>query len=60
MNNALTTLVGEELEGDDKWHGSMTRVDGSIYGIHNNARRVVKLTPSTNQSLTSDLTSVTT
>ena len=45
MNNALTTLVGEELEGRHKWDGSMTGVDGSIYGIPHSARRVVKFNP---------------
>ena len=46
MNNALTTLVGEELEGRNKWGGTMTAPNGSLYGIpHSSTSRVGKFNP---------------
>ena len=42
MDNALTTLVGEELEGKCKWSGTLAAPNGSLYGIPSAARRVVK------------------
>ena len=45
MENASTTLVGEELERDDTWIGTMEGADGSLYGIPAYARRVVKFNP---------------
>ena len=42
MNNAITTLVGEQLEGNDKWIGTWAGVNGFLYGIPSHARRVVK------------------
>ena len=45
MDNALTTLVGEELEGKCKWSGTLAAPNGSLYGIPSAARRVVKFNP---------------
>ena len=45
MNNATTTLVGEEFEGDDKRGSSLAATNGSVYGIPVNARRVAKFNP---------------
>ena len=46
MNNAITTLVGEELEGDEKWGASLAAPNGSLYGIPDSrARRVAKFNP---------------
>ena len=42
MVNAISTLVGEELEGEDKYAGTLAGNNGSIYGIPATARRVVK------------------
>jgi hypothetical protein len=42
---SVTTLVGNEIEGDDKWCVSVRGADDCIYGIPNNARRVVKFNP---------------
>ena len=44
--NAITTLVGEELEeGEDKWRGSLAAPNGSIYGIPFYASRIAKFNP---------------
>jgi hypothetical protein len=45
MVSAITTLVGEELQGDRKWRGTVAAPNGSIYGIPNHARRVAKFNP---------------
>ena len=45
MNNAITTLVGEELEGNNTWGGSLAAPNGSIYGIPSHAGRVLKFNP---------------
>ena len=45
MSNAITTLVGEELEGDDKWSGTLATPNGSLYGVPDSARRVAKFNP---------------
>ena len=47
MSNAITTLVGEELEeGDDyKWSGTLAAPNGSLYGIPLRAGRVAKFNP---------------
>ena len=45
MNNAITTLVGEELEGEDKWRGTLAAPNGSVYGIPFKAGRVSKFNP---------------
>ena len=46
MDNPLTTLVGEELEGCAyKWTSPLAAPNGFVYGIPANARRVVKFNP---------------
>ena len=45
MDDAITTLVGEELEGTDKWRGTLAAPNGSIYGIPSCAGRVAKFNP---------------
>ena len=46
MNNAITTLVGEELEGrDEKYRGTLAAPNGSLYGIPYYAGRVSKFNP---------------
>ena len=46
MDNAITTLVGEELEGgDEKYGGNLAAPDGCIYGIPVQARQVSKFNP---------------
>ena len=45
MNNAITRLVGEELEGDEKWTGTLAASNGYLYGIPFHARRVAKFNP---------------
>ena len=45
MNNAITTLVGEELGGDDKWRGTLATPNGTVYGIPCWAGRVSKFNP---------------
>ena len=42
MVNAISTLIGEELEGREKYRGTLAASNGSIYGIPCCARRVVK------------------
>ena len=44
MNNAITTLVGEDLE-EAEWGGSLAAPNGSVYGIPAFARRVAKFNP---------------
>ena len=34
MDNAISTLGGEESKKRDKWDSSVVGVDGSIYGFH--------------------------
>ena len=43
--NAITTLVGEEEEGEDKWIGTLAAPNGSLYGIPYYAGRVAKFNP---------------
>ena len=46
MSNAITTLVGEEMEGEDnKWSATMAASNGSLYGIPARAGRVAKFNP---------------
>ena len=46
MSNALSTLLGENVgDGNGVWSGNMQGVDGSLYGIPCNARRVMKFNP---------------
>ena len=44
-NNAITSLVGEDLEEFCEWSGSLAAPNGFVYGIPYNARRVVKFNP---------------
>jgi hypothetical protein len=41
----LTTLIGDEIQGDKKWWDFVDGEDGFLYGIPCNARRVVKFDP---------------
>ena len=45
MDNALSSLVGEELEGDDKWDATVAGKNGFIYGIPFRASQVAKFNP---------------
>ena len=46
MINAITTLVGEELEERGiKWSGTLAAPNGSVYGISFGAGRVAKFNP---------------
>ena len=45
MENAISTLVGKEVEGNGKWEGTLAAPNGSLYGIPARARRVAKLNP---------------
>ena len=46
MSNVITTLVGEEVEGEGvKWRGTLAAPNGSVYGIPYYARRVAKFNP---------------
>ena len=45
MSNLITTLVGDEVEGYDKWCGTLAAPNGSVYGIPHYARRVAKFNP---------------
>ena len=47
----ITTLIGEELEGDDKWRGTLVAPNSSVYGITFKACQVVKFNP-VNKSIT--------
>ena len=42
---SVTTLVGNEIEGYNKWSDSVAGANGCIYGIPSNARRVMKFNP---------------
>jgi hypothetical protein len=42
---SLTTLIGDEIEGNDIWLHFVDGGDGFLYGIPSNARRVVKFNP---------------
>ena len=43
--SSLTTLIGDEIEGDNKWNAFVDGGDGFFYGIPSHARRVVKFNP---------------
>jgi hypothetical protein len=43
--SSLTTLIGDEIQGDDKWNAVVDGGDGFFYGIPFDARRVVKFNP---------------
>ena len=45
MNNAITTLAGEELAEGNKYIGTLAAPNGSVYGIPYTARRVGKFNP---------------
>ena len=45
MVSAISTLVGEELEGRTKWSRIFAAPNGYLYGIPRIARRVVKFNP---------------
>jgi hypothetical protein len=47
----LATLIGHEIQGDDKWSSFVDGGNGFLYGIPSDARRVVKFDP-LNKSLT--------
>jgi hypothetical protein len=42
---SLTTLIGDEIQGDRKWSAFVDGGDGFFYGIPSSARRVVKFDP---------------
>jgi hypothetical protein len=42
---SLTTLIGDEIQGDRKWSDFVDGEDGFFYGIPSHARRVVKFNP---------------
>jgi hypothetical protein len=41
----LTTLIGDDIQGDYKWSAFVDGGDGFLYGIPSHARRVVKFDP---------------
>ena len=43
--SSLTTLLGDEIQGDCKWSSFVDGGDGFFYGIPSHARRVVKFNP---------------
>ena len=45
MVNVISTLVGEELDGGDKYNGTVAAANGYLYGIPYGARRVIKFNP---------------
>jgi len=46
MESSLTTLIGNENQGDHKWSSFLDGGDGFLYGIPSYApRRVVKFNP---------------
>ena len=45
MEPSLTTLIGDEIEGDHKWSTFVDGKNGFLYGIPSGARRVVKFNP---------------
>ena len=42
---SLTTLIGDEIQGNYQWWDFVDGEDGFFYGIPYNARRVVKFNP---------------
>ena len=44
-SSPLTTLIGDEIQGNLKWSAFVDGGDGFLYGIPSNARRVVKFNP---------------
>jgi hypothetical protein len=42
---SLTTLIGNDIEGGDKWSDFVDGGDGFLYGIPRDARRVMKFNP---------------
>ena len=47
---SITSLVANEMKGDDKWDGSVRGADGCIYGVPFCARRVLKFNPADNST----------
>jgi hypothetical protein len=45
MEPSLTTLIGDEIQGDHKWSSFVDGKDEFFYGIPAHARRVVKFNP---------------
>ena len=45
MEHAISTLVGEELEGENKWGETFAASNGFLYGIPGDARQVAKFNP---------------
>ena len=45
MIDVITSLVGEEVEGHDKWCTTLAAPNDSVYGIPNRAGRVAKFNP---------------
>jgi hypothetical protein len=45
VDSYLTTLIGDEIEGNDKWSAFVDGEDGFVYLIPDTARRVVKFNP---------------
>ena len=45
MLNAISTLVGVELQRGDKYNGTVAAANGCAYGIPCEARRVIKFNP---------------
>ena len=43
--SSVTTLVGNEIEGNYKWSSSVTGAGGCVYGIPYDARHVGKFNP---------------
>jgi hypothetical protein len=53
---SLTTLIGDEIQGRDKWWDFVDGKDGFFYGIPSNARRrVVKFNPLLDKSLLTEI-----
>jgi len=44
-SSPLTTLIGDEIKGDEQWSAFVDGKNGFLYGIPFNARRVVKFNP---------------
>jgi len=45
MESSLITLIGDEIEGDNKWSEFVDGKNGFFYGIPAHAHRVVKFNP---------------
>ena len=45
MVNAISTLIGVEVEGEDEYAGTLYGNNGSVYAIPYDARRVMKFNP---------------